>query len=664
MGKFAKRSKKVFKNRDQKNWTDITRENEKWETYYKLLGIIPESEWADFKKFCQEDLPTTFRVTGLRSHADEINQLFIDQHVPALKGQEFEGVSLEPKQLKFYPDGLGWQMDVKKSILRKTRQLSKTQRFMVLETDVGNISRQEAVLMIPPLLMDIKPHHYVLDMCAAPGSKTAQLVEALHASDEVANPTGFVLANDSDSKRAQMLVHQVKRLNSPNFLVVNHDAQLFPRIRLEGEAEYVKFDRVLCDVPCSGDGTMRKNVNVWKDFNLGNGLGLHTLQLNILDRGLNLLKPGGRLVYSTCSMNPIENEAVVAAALRKWGDKIRLVDVSSELPGLERRPGISSWTVYGKDMQIREPGADDVAETVFPPSKEEAEKFHLDRSIRVYPHLQNTGGFFIVVFEKIEKFTSELKRNNAEEAEVASKKQKTDDGALKDTTAPKKKKLPYTNEEPFMFLAPDNKELATCWPFYQFLDEFPKNCCLVRNSTGEAVNSIYFVAPIVRRILESPELKLKMVNAGIKMFTKQRNEGGACGWRLQNEALHTVKNMIGDDRKVTCLLPMLKYLFTEAFPKLDVIEELGIDNDFVKAAKSLDQGCAFLTVNRGEEHEKLFLPLWRGKSNVNLMVNKQDTQELLYRVFDIETNATEHGKEHAYQQRVEAAKASSEEPQA
>lgn len=666
--KFGGKKNKTFKNRDQKDWTEVVRENEKWEKYYKLIGVIPDSEWDEFKKTCQQNLPTTFRITGLRSHAEEVKQLFINDHVHALKGQEFDGISLEPQQLAFYPDGLGWQMNVLKGVVRKNPQFSKTQRFLVLETDVGNISRQEAVLMIPPLLMDIEPHHYVLDMCAAPGSKTAQLVEALHASDDEAHPTGFVLANDLDTRRAQMLVHQVKRLNSPNFLVVNHDAQLFPRIKLEGEAEYVKFDRILCDVPCSGDGTMRKNINVWKDFTVGNGLGLHNLQVNILDRGLNLLKQGGRLVYSTCSMNPIENEAVVAAALRKWGDKVRLVDVSEDLPGLKRRSGISDWQVYGKDMELREPGATDVSETVFPPSEEEAGKFNLDRCIRVYPHLQNTGGFFIAVFEKLEKFTGEMKRGTAEDSEAASKKQKTENGSsavLEEAAPKKKKKLPRTaNEEPFIFLDPNNEELATCWPFYKFLDKFPKDCCLVRNSTGEALNSIYFVAPVVRRILESPDMKLKMVNAGIKLFTRQRNEGGVCGWRVQNEALQTVRPMIGEERKVTCLLPMLKYLFTAAFPKFDAIRELGIDDEFANSAEALDQGCAFLTVARGEGHEDLFLPLWRGKSNVNLMVNKQDTQELLYRVFGIETAAADHGKEHAYQQKVEAAKASSEEPQA
>ena len=98
-------------------------------------------------------------------------------------------------------------------------------------------------------------------------------------------------------------------------------------------------------------------------------------------------------------MSPIENEAIVASALRKWGDQIRLVNVDNELPGLKRRAGVSDWKVYGKDMELREPGAEDVPETAFPPTKEEAEKFHLENCVRVYPHMQNTGGFFITVLK-------------------------------------------------------------------------------------------------------------------------------------------------------------------------------------------------------------------------------------------------------------------------
>lgn len=97
--------------------------------------------------------------------------------------------------------------------------------------------------------------HSQLDMCAAPGSKTAQLIELLHADENIPIPTGFVVANDVDNNRCYMLVHQTKRLNSPSFLITNHDSSILPQI-ISNDGNQIKFDRVLCDVPCSGDGTM------------------------------------------------------------------------------------------------------------------------------------------------------------------------------------------------------------------------------------------------------------------------------------------------------------------------------------------------------------------------------------------------------------------------
>lgn len=143
--------------------------------------------------------------------------------------------------------------------------------------------------MIPPLFLDVRPHHIVMDMCAAPGSKTAQLIEALHCpnSSDVDNynacPPGLIIANDSDTKRAHMLVHQSSRLPSPNLVITNHDASAWPRIdvpwkpkdadRITNKA--LRFDRVLADVPCSGDGTLRKNLGIWKEWQINNGTGLH-----------------------------------------------------------------------------------------------------------------------------------------------------------------------------------------------------------------------------------------------------------------------------------------------------------------------------------------------------------------------------------------------------
>jgi 16S rRNA C967 or C1407 C5-methylase (RsmB/RsmF family) len=132
-------------------------------------------------------------------------------------------------------------------------------------------------------------------------------------------------------------------------LITNNDARRLPSLKVDELNNTMRFDRVLCDVPCSGDGTLRKNSSLWKNFNAHMGHALHPLQLEILERGVKLLKKGGRLVYSTCTFNPLEDEAVVAAILSKYIKQIELVDVSGQLsPYLKYRKGRVHWKVYHK----------------------------------------------------------------------------------------------------------------------------------------------------------------------------------------------------------------------------------------------------------------------------------------------------------------------------
>jgi multisite-specific tRNA:(cytosine-C5)-methyltransferase len=208
-----------------------------------------------------------------------------------------------------------------------------------------------------------------LDMCAAPGSKTAQMMEALNHHSTVT--TGLLIANDADLKRCHMLVHQTGRMPSVGLGVTNNDASRIPTFKLTvpatGTTEKPRttallFDRILADVPCTGDGTMRKNLDIWKTWTPGNGAALHPLQLRILLRAMQLLKPGGRMVYSTCSFNPTENEAVVAAALNSEPGMFKIVPQPADkvLPGLMRRSGLTKWKIYSQDEQ---------GELVFHPSR-------------------------------------------------------------------------------------------------------------------------------------------------------------------------------------------------------------------------------------------------------------------------------------------------------
>jgi multisite-specific tRNA:(cytosine-C5)-methyltransferase len=436
---------------------------------------LEEAEFEEMWKYLATDLPNSFRFTGTKSDALAVREIFKKRYIPAIKALDFEGQPVEPpKPVEGFPDELVWDMKTHKKVIRRHKPFAEFQKFLVAETTSGNISRQEVVSMIPPHFLDVKPGMVVLDMCAAPGSKSAQLAEMIHGDEEErvmraaknespntddggdysddGRSTGLLIANDTDYKRAGMLVHQVKRLNFPNLIVTQHDASIFPSIELPsapgGKRQYLKFDRILTDVPCSGDGTARKNPNVWQKWTPKDGLGLHNLQLRILFRGLQMLKKGGRLVYSTCSMNPVENEAVVAAAIEACGGvaKVRLVDCSDHLPKLKRVPGLNKWKVVDtssvpgeekvahffstwdtfskalKKYEEEEPDrqfSNKVSPSCFPPiALSEDDRIPLERCMRVYPHLQDTGAFFIAVLEKVDDIKATQIRNASNEAEL------------------------------------------------------------------------------------------------------------------------------------------------------------------------------------------------------------------------------------------------------
>lgn len=402
------------------------------------------------------------------SHALAVQQLLKERYIPEISAiSHFDGTKVDPPMpVPWYPDELAWWMTTPKNVVRRFAPFSAFQKYLVSETSVGNISRQEVVSMIPPLVMDLQPGMTVLDMCAAPGSKAAQLLEMVHIGEETrmrnslaqyaqedgrptspgasvkmeeaegvdvdtsdyGRATGLLIANDSDYKRSHMLIHQLKRLSSPNLIVTNHDATMFPSIKLPPTPEnpatnrYLKFDRILADVPCSGDGTTRKNVNLWSDWNPASALGLYVTQVRILVRALQMLKAGGRVVYSTCSMNPVENEAVIASAIERCGglDKVELLKSDDQLPLLKRKPGLKSWkimdktgTIWSSYAEVKEyeaqhgatPATEKLVEGMFTPLPGSAGAvIPFDRCMRVYAHLQDTGGFFIAILEKKVEF--------------------------------------------------------------------------------------------------------------------------------------------------------------------------------------------------------------------------------------------------------------------
>ncbi|XP_068252110.1 RNA cytosine C(5)-methyltransferase NSUN2 isoform X1 [Nyctibius grandis] len=664
---------------EQAGWAagypEIVKENELFERYYRELGIVPAGEWGAFMAALREPLPATLRITGYRSHAKEILHCLKEKYFKELQDLEVDGQKVEmPQSLSWYPEELAWHTNLSRKILRKSPQLEKFHQFLVSETECGNISRQEAVSMIPPLLLNVNPHHKILDMCAAPGSKTAQLIEMLHADMNVPFPKGFVIANDVDNKRCYLLVHQAKRLNSPCIMVVNHDASSIPNLQIDvdGRKEVLFYDRILCDVPCSGDGTMRKNIDVWKKWTTQNSLQLHGLQLRIATRGVEQLAEGGRMVYSTCSLNPIENEAVIASLLEKSQGALELADVSSELPGLKRMPGITKWKVMLKDGQWFEEWKDvpsnrqtQIRPTMFPVKDEDKLKaMNLERCLRILPHHQNTGGFFVAVLikkspmpwnkrqPKVTKVHQKLPQRTGDtevtaansdgsesiteeptlaENEESKKMQElqnsdTEQSKKEGVCGPppsKKMKLFGFKEDPFVFLPEDDPLFLPIQKFYALDPSFPKMNLLTRTQEGKK-RQLYMVSKELRNVLLNNSEKMKVINTGIKVWSRNSDgEQFGCAFRLAQEGIYTLYPFI-HARIINVCIEDVKILLTQENPFLSKFS-----SETQKKVKGMAMGSIVLKYDPDpEKPDDLQCPIvlcgWQGKTSLRAFVPKNE----------------------------------------
>ena len=173
--------------------------------------------------------------------------------------------------------------------------------------EAGVYYLQEASAMAPVVLLDPQPGERICDLCAAPGGKSTQIAGRLMGQ-------GFLLCNEINPKRAKILSRNVERLGIANGLVTNeHPAVLAERF--DGF-----FDRVLIDAPCSGEGMFRKEEAAITDWSVETVEMCANRQREILHSGARLVRPGGRLVYSTCTFAPEENEETVEAFLAEHPD--------------------------------------------------------------------------------------------------------------------------------------------------------------------------------------------------------------------------------------------------------------------------------------------------------------------------------------------------------
>uniref|UniRef100_A0A9J8D9G2 tRNA (cytosine(34)-C(5))-methyltransferase n=1 Tax=Cyprinus carpio carpio TaxID=630221 RepID=A0A9J8D9G2_CYPCA len=635
-------------------YSEIIKENKLFEHYYTELKIVPEGEFEEFMEAMREPLPATIRITGYKSHAKEILHTLKEKYFKEVQDLEVDGQKIEaPQPLSWYPDELAWHTNLSRKILRKSPLLEKFHQFLVSETES------------------------ILDMCAAPGSKTAQLIEMLHSDMDIPFPEGFVIANDVDNKRCYLLVHQAKRLNSPCIMVVNHDASSIPRLHFDqdGKKDILFYDRILCDVPCSGDGTMRKNIDVWKKWTTSNSIHLHGLQIRIAVRGVEQLAVGGRMVYSTCSLNPIEDEAVIAALLEKSEGALELADASADLPGLKYMPGITSWKVMTKEGQWFSDWSEvptsrhtQIRPTMFPPTDpEKLANMKLERCMRILPHHQNTGGFFVAVLVKKAPMPWNRRHPKGETpAEGNPSVPDTPDpsevkkdhvcgfssvtelhidmkcSVCSSPPPPKKMKLFGFKEDPFVFLTEDDPIFPPIQAFYDLSPDFPKLNVLTRTREGKKRN-LYMVSKELRNVLLNNSERMKVINTGVKVWSRNNDgEQFGCAFRLAQEGIYTLCPYIRA-RIINISVEDVKVLLTQENPFLS---KLG--DDAHTQAKKLEMGSIVLRyLPDPQDLDAPQCPIdlcgWRGKTSIRAFVSRNECLHYL-RMVGVEVFRDKQGK--------------------
>lgn len=382
---------------------------------------ISDSEFELLWRVLKTPLPITVRVDRNQQEAPHVERQLSDRGW--LRRHEF-------KQFGF----TFWQLeDNMYSANEGVREW--TQR----ENRCGNLVFQELVASIPALLLTLEPGNWCLDLCAAPGNKSVQLLQALRmtAQDQDAPPEdlGAVLSADMNAQRCCLAMYRIlSKAASPSSCSAVANAKDFPVLMDSTDRNTrLEYDRILADVPCSGDGTTRKNNQVLRSWSRKAALELFSTQRSILMRGLYLLAPGGTLVYSTCSMNPIENEAVVLSALRRWRSagvnsanpqrreaRMELVDATAACRtacGLKFAPGISCWVVPAPQRggpcfsswaevpaEMRCESGGSLRPEMFIGGDGSADDSDLTgmltRCARFYPHQNDAGGFFVAMFRK------------------------------------------------------------------------------------------------------------------------------------------------------------------------------------------------------------------------------------------------------------------------
>jgi 16S rRNA (cytosine1407-C5)-methyltransferase len=270
----------------------------------KLRRMLPSYRFDAVANTFAEAKPTTFRINRLKIETGPLKE-------------KLEAAGFRLESVPWYREAFILKQD-------SLRDLQKTPSYLEGEIYVQNLSS-----MLPPLALDPQPDETILDLTAAPGSKTTQMAAMMKG-------TGRLVANDNNKVRFFKLKANVEQQGAVNVQLSLRYGESF------GRSYTGQFDRVLLDAPCSAEGrflaTEPKTFGYWKPAKVKE---MMRKQKNLMASAIFAVKPGGLLVYSTCTFSPEENEGVLDWALTRFGDQIETEAWDWQLPN--RMAPLTQW---------------------------------------------------------------------------------------------------------------------------------------------------------------------------------------------------------------------------------------------------------------------------------------------------------------------------------
>ena len=297
------------------------------ERYIGFLGI---EETIELLKANERPLIPSIRVNTLKIKVDELKERL-----------EKKGFKLDP--IDWVPYGL--------KVVKERYNLGSLHEYLH-----GYYYLQNVASMLPAHILNPKPDELVIDMCAAPGGKSTQLAQIM-------NNKGILILIDKNKNRIPALEVNIRRMGIFNSIIMNFDASQLEKLNIEA-------DKILLDAPCTGEGLIRSDISRKTSKRLNDINKMANIQRKLLSAGLKILKSGGQLLYSTCSIAPEEDELVINSVLNSLSD-FSVIKISHQYGNV----GITK--VFGRTLR------DD-----------------LKYSQRLYPHIHDTIGFFLCLIKK------------------------------------------------------------------------------------------------------------------------------------------------------------------------------------------------------------------------------------------------------------------------